>query len=387
MDATCIANGRGYGRFARELIAAMAARSPADEFVLFVDDRAAAVWAFTAANTELRRVPQRISPTIAAAADSSRSVGDMLRFTRAVWRARVDVFFSPSVYTYFPLPPRLAAVVTLHDAIAERFPEMTLPSRKARLFWNLKTKLALVQANIVLAVSEFAATEIADVHRIPRARIRVATEAPSAVYAPSESSEQIATVARKYGVRDGERWFVYVGGFNPHKHVDMIVAAHAAAIRGVDRAPRLLLVGTLDSDVFHGAGARITDAIRDSGTAELVTWTGFIPDDELRHVLSGAIALLLPSESEGFGLPAVEAAACGTPVIATTASPLPDLLQGGGYFVKPGDEPAVTRAMVALMTDESDRLARGARARERSGRLSWASAADATLSALREAAA
>ena len=387
MDATCIANGRGYGRFARELIAAMAVRSPEDEFVLFVDDRAAAAWTCTAANAHLASVPQNISPTIAAAADSSRSVGDMLRFTRAVWRAKVDVFFSPSVYTYFPLPPRLAAVVTLHDAIAERFPEMTLPSRKARLFWNLKTRLALVQANIVLTVSDFAANEIADVHGIPRTRIRVATEAPASVYAPSESAEQIAAVARKHGVRSGERWFVYVGGFNPHKHVDVIVKAHAAAIRDLDQPPRLLLVGTRDSDVFHGAGARITDAIRESGTEELVEWTGYIPDEELRHLLSGAIALLLPSESEGFGLPAVEAAACGIPVIATTASPLPELLEGGGYFVRPGDELAMTRAMLAMMTDECDRLARGARARERASRLSWTATADATLSALREAAA
>lgn len=387
MDATCIANGRGYGRFARELIAAMAERSPADEFVLFVDDRAAAAWTGTTANARLALVPQRVSPTVAAAADSSRSPGDMLRFTRAVWRARLDVFFSPSVYTYFPLPPRLAAVVTLHDAIAERFPEMTLPSRRARLFWNLKTRLALMQARLVLTVSEFAASEIIAVHGLSRDRIRVASEAPSSIYKPSECAADIEAVARKYGVRDGERWFVYVGGFNPHKHVDMIVRAHAAAIRGAEHPPRLLLVGTRDSDVFHGDSPRITDAIRQCGTTELVHWTGFIPDDELRHILSGAIALLLPSESEGFGLPAIEAAACGTPAIATTASPLPDLLKDGGYFVDPGDELATARAMIALMTDENDRIARGTRAREGSSRLSWTAAADVALSALREAAA
>lgn len=387
MDASCIANRRGYGRFARELITAMAERSPDDEFILFADDRAASVWTGTTTNTRLTVVPQDVSPTIAAAADSSRSPGDMLRFTRAVSRANLDVFFSPSVYTYFPLPLGLRAVVTLHDAIAERFPEMTLPSKRARLFWNLKTRLALIQAKLVLSVSDFAASEIADVHGIPRERIRVAVEAPSAIYRPSDDIAQIDSVARRYGVREGERWFVYVGGFNPHKHVDLIVKAHASVVSGIDHGPRLLLVGTRDSDVFHGAGARIVDAITACGTADLVEWTGFVPDEELRHLLSGAIALLLPSESEGFGLPAIEAAACGTPVVATNASPLPELLKGGGYFVDPGDEHAIARAMVSLMTDEQDRLARGARARERAGRLSWSAAADATLSALREAAA
>src|SRR6185295_10160418 len=96
-----------------------------------------------------------------------------------------DVFFSPSVYTYYPLPPGLRAVVTVHDAIAERFPALTLPSARARFFWRLKVKLALMQARVVLTVSEFAAREIAEVLSIPRSRIRIAVEAPAPDYKPS----------------------------------------------------------------------------------------------------------------------------------------------------------------------------------------------------------
>ena len=100
--------------------------APEHEYVLFADRRAADRVALP--GTRVVVVQQTASPTLAASASGSRSPFDMLRFTRAVWKERPDVFFSPSVYTYFPLPVGLPAVVTVHDAIAERFPELTMPS-------------------------------------------------------------------------------------------------------------------------------------------------------------------------------------------------------------------------------------------------------------------
>ncbi|MEP6571599.1 MAG: glycosyltransferase family 1 protein [Gemmatimonadota bacterium] len=388
VDATCWSNGRGYGRFTRHLVPAMTALAPDDEFVCFLDPRSAECFDLKAPNVVALPVAQRQAPTAAAAADGYRSPGDMLRLTRAVWRESVDVFFFPSVYTYFPLPPGQAAVVTVHDAIAERFPELTLPSARARLFWKLKVGLALRQSKLVLTVSDFAAQDIAEVLGVAPERLRVAVEAPALAFQPSGSGAEIAAAARRVGLADGSRWFIYVGGFNPHKHVDLIVQAHAeVARRSEGGAPHLLLVGTVDKDVFHGDQAGIRRAIATAGTEALVHWTGFVPDEELRHLHSGAIALLLPSACEGFGLPAVEAAACGTPVIATTASPLPQLLEGGGIFVAPGDLPALTEAMSRLLSDEPLRRTLGRRARERASLLDWARGGRAALDALREAAA
>lgn len=387
IDITCWANARGYGRFARELVREMVALAPGDEFICFADDRAADLFDLHAPNVRLVRVSQRVSPTQAAASDGSRSPADMLRLTRAVWRERLSVFFSPSVYTYFPLPPGLAAVVTVHDAIADRFPELTLPSWKARLFWRAKVSLALAQARLVLTVSDFAAREIAEVLHVAPARIRVAVEAPAAAYRPSECPADVARLAARVGLPAGARWLAYVGGFNPHKHVDVIVRAHADVARACADPPHLLLIGTTDSDVFHGAQARIHAAITEEGTEHLVHWTGFVADDDLRHLLTGAVALLLPSECEGFGLPAVEAAACGIPVIATTQSPLPELLDGGGIFVRPRDLPALVAALRVLLGDEPARHAMGNRARERASLLTWTRGATAALGALREAAA
>lgn len=383
VDASCWANGRGYGRFTRELLARMVGQAPESEWVCFADDRAAEPFDLDGANVRLVRVAQTESPTTAAAADGSRTPGDMLRFTRAVWREHLDVFFSPSVYTFFPLPPGLPALVAIHDAIPERFPELTLPSRRARLFWRGKVRLALAQAKLILTVSEYSRAELKTMLGVDPDRVRVAQPAPSPAYHPV-GAEEAAAAARRQGVPAGEPWFTYVGGFNPHKRVESIIAAHAKVIAETSHRPNLLLVGSLTDDVFHASVRQIREAVEAEGTGERVHWTGFLPDDELRRLHTGAAALLLVSSAEGFGLPAVEAAACGSPVIATTASPLPDVLEGGGMFIEPGDVAAIADAMRALLDDPGLRTALGGRAREAADRLGWDAGARVALDALLE---
>lgn len=360
--------------------------APQHEFVCIGDRAAFAALQLDAANVRQVEVDQGAAPTVAAAADGYRSPRDMWRLTRAVKRASPDVFFSPSVYSYFPVLPGPRIVVTIHDAIAERFPELTLPSVRARLFWRLKVGLALRQARLVLTVSDYAASEIMAVHRIPASRIRVAVEAPAAEYFPTTAAEA-AMAGAAAGVPDGVAWFTYVGGFSPHKRIDVILRAHAELARTEHPAPHLLLVGRQSGDVFLGAGDALRSLIASLGTGTLVHWTGFVPDETLRALHTGAVASLLPSECEGFGLPAVEAAACGTPVIATLASPLPQLLAGGGIFVQPGDIAGLATAMRQLLRDVASRRTMGAAARRGASALSWNRTADATLAALEQAAA
>ena len=393
VDATSWANARGYGRFTREIVAAMVALAPGDEFVCFLDPLSDACFELDSPNVRKVVVATvREAPVRAASASSNRTIIDMLRMTGAVRRERLDVFFSPTVYAYFPLPPGLRAVVTIHDAIPERFPDLTLPSRKMRLFWRFKVGLAIRQARRVLTVSDHAARDLERIHGISRSRITVATEAPSSTFyavTDEESGDVAASVAAVLGdLPPGRRWFTYVGGFNPHKNVPVLIRAHAALARelGGD-APMLLLVGSRDYDDFFSDVPAITAAIDREGTGPIVKWTGFLEDEILRYIHSSAIALVLPSDAEGFGLPAVEAAACGSPVIATRESPLPDLLFGAGFFVAPRDEAGLLSAMRELATNTELHRRFSRAAIEAAGNLTWERGASAALAAIRKAAA
>jgi glycosyltransferase involved in cell wall biosynthesis len=389
IDATSWANDRGYGRYTREIVTAMVTETPHHQFVCILDDRSAERFTIQSPNVQRAVVAQRVAPTVAASTGSRRSLGDMARLSSAVWRARLDAFYSPSVYGYFPVPPGLPFVVTIHDAIAERFPSLTLPTWRDRWSWRAKVRLAILQARTVLTVSDYAAGQIEQYLGVPRRRTRVTLEGVADAFRPSASPSEFDDVAARLELTEwlaGARWVVYVGGFGPHKHVDVLVRAHAEVLR---RRPglrlRLLLVGAR-KDGFHEETAAIDSAIRSAGTEGDVRWLGFLPDEDLRHLHANALALALVSASEGFGLPAVECARCGTPVIATTESPLPSLLAGGGLFVPPGDPGPVADAIERLVADEAARRTLGARARERAGELSWRRAARVALDALEAAA-
>lgn len=387
VDASCFEQRRGYGRFTRELLSALFREGKDDTFLVFTDEEAAKRFPSDLRNVEVVGVPLKSGQAESAAADGYRAPSDLLRMSRAVKSKSPDVFFFPTVYTYFPMLGKQRCVVAIHDAIAERFPKLTLPTLRARIFWKLKVRLAIRQASLIVTVSEFAARDLERVLKIPASRIRVAVEAPSRDYSPVVDPSKSTTLAERLGVPKGEPYFTYVGGFNPHKNIDVLLRAHSRISAALpEKRPWLVLAGPGRADNFHQAGDAISASLSSSVARERVLWPGFLEDSDLCLLHAGARALVLPSACEGFGLPAVEAAASGAPVIATTESPLPELLEGGGFFVAPGDEDALTSAMERLLRDDTLRAELGTKAASRAALLSWERAARVVHSALKEAA-
>jgi glycosyltransferase involved in cell wall biosynthesis len=386
VDASSCFNRRGFGRFARELLTALVERAPRDgfEYVLLVD-REPTDGELPAPLASLERVNARPRRTVTASAVAGdrRSVGDLLAFTRAARRARADLLFEPAVYASFPLWPGTRSVVCFHDTIAESFPRLVFPDRRSELFWRAKSWLAARQATRVMTVSDASRAAVSACYRVPLERIDVVTEGADARFAPSRDRAALERALARFGVKPGAPWFLHVGGISPHKNLAALLAAFARLVDGA--APldvellevELLLVGDRKADGFldnAGELARTIDG--DARLAKRVRFTGFVSDDELVALCQGAHALVMPSLLEGFGLPALEAMSCGTPVLASTAGALPEVVGDGGLLFDPRDDDAIAAAMRRIVVERGLREALAAKALARASRFSWARGAE-----------
>ena len=279
----------------------------------------------------------------AASADSNRGLLDLVRLARAARAARLDAFLFPSMLTYFPVPG-VPTVVGLHDTIAEDHPDLTFPSRRSRLLWGLKQRVAMKTATRLFTVS--AASRAAVAHRagIESARLPIVPEAPDPVFFP-RTPEEVARELLRLGL-DGDRGFVlYAGGISPHKNIETLLDAYAQVASGRTPPPQLVLVGDLERETYVSAAVEIRRRIDALGISDHVLLPGFVPDDTLACLYTAATAVALPSLAEGFGLPAVEAAACGAPVLLSDLPAHRESLRDGGLYFPARDCAALAAAL------------------------------------------
>ena len=346
IDASTWTNRRGYGRFTRELVKAMVRSHPEHDFVLVVDAATAAQGEFPERAT-LEVVATSEQQIQAASADGSRQIVDLWRMARAVARARFDVFFFPTRYSFFPLICATPTVIAFHDATAERHPELIFPGFRSRLLWRIKTRLALRRADRLVTVSQDARRQLSDVFQYPAESITVISEGPDPIFRPRIDDGEAANIRDRFMLPPDDPLILYVGGISPHKNLQGLLHA-------LERVPgswHLVLVGDYKNDSFWGCYSELVTLLGDIGLSGRVTFTGFVTDEELLHFYNASTMLVLPSMSEGFGLPVVEAMACGLPVAASARNSIPEVLGDAGLLFDPTSVEDISGCITRLLED------------------------------------
>ncbi len=290
-----------------------------------------------------------------------------LRLSWEMLRRPPDLLFVPA--HVLPLIRPRRTVVTVHDLGYLFFPETHPPARRLEL--HLSTAWNARVATRVIAVSQATKDDLVRHYRIPAERIRVVHHGVEPRFRPTEDP----AVAARYGLPKG--YFLYLGTLQPRKNLERILQAYARLPAG---APPLVLAGA-KGWYFE----RIAAQIAALGLQERVVLPGYVADDDVPALLGGAIALVYPSLYEGFGLPALEAMACGTPVISARSSSLPEVVGEAGLLVDPLNVAELAGALRRLLEDEALREDLSRRGLAQARLFSWERCAREALSVFDEA--
>lgn len=379
VEATCWHNRRGYGRHARALLSALVAESQYD-YTFITDGDARQIE--LPRRVDVVSVDSGTPSSEALRAGGRRTLPAMWRMSRALSRPGFDAVLFPSIFSYVPVFSGAAKVVFQHDVIAETYPHLTTSSLAERCSWNLKCSTARWQATRLVTVSTYSRRLIAERLGWPESRIGVVGEAAAPVFrrVPDPAlTPRLATAKIDWS----RPVAVYVGGFSPHKNLDRLLDAFRSIASRTGL--QLAMVGETDNEKFTSCLAELRQACAAPALAGRVVFTGYLPDEDLAVLLNRASMLVLPSLMEGFGLPAIEAAACGCPVIATHNSPLPELLAQGGTYIDPSDTGQIADAMLRLAEDGNLRQSMSAAGIQAAAALNWSHHARALLEVIKDA--
>jgi len=264
----------------------------------------------------------------------------MLMGLRARWD-QVDVFHGLN----FKLRGwgRFGGVVTIHDLAVD---SLSLPSRK--LFGQqrsfLRTRKTALRASRVVTVSQHSANDISELYGVPRELIAVVYNAAGPEFYPISEPAVKASVKARYGIRR-DAFILSGGGSEPRKNIMRLVEAFGRTPRLREKL-NLVVVGGME----RGAEA-ISTAVRRHGLESAIIFPGHVPLEDLRALYSACSLFVFPSLYEGFGMPVLEAMACGAPVVSSNASSLPEVVGDAALLVDPLDVEGLDAAMTRVVED------------------------------------
>lgn len=296
---------------------------------------------------------------------------------RTEWFERFDVLFAPN---FVPPPTRTRRLVlTVHDLAFKRFPESTpLATRR----WLTRLDRALVQAAQVIAVSEATKRDLVELYPVDPGRVTVVPHGVDRDLFRPAPSDEIEGVRRRFGINGP--YLFFVGGIEPRKNLPRLVRGFA---RIAGEADAVLVVAGASVPWNPEGRAELAQVL--AGIPEdlrrRIVFAGYLADRDKVALLSGAEALVFPSLYEGFGLPVLEAMACGTPVLTSNVSALPEVAGDAAILVDPLDEESIADGMKRLLDDRGLRGRLRAAGLARAGGFSWRETARKTAAVLRRA--
>ena len=312
---TVLGQRSGFGFYVKNLVEALKKNDLENQYILIAPNR------------------ERDFSTI------ERFIWDQFTFPAKVKKGKADILHQPCFSS--PVFFRGKKIVTVHDIIPLKFPG-NLPLA-SRLFYSKWMTYSYNYADLIIADSESTKKDIIKHLKISSEKIRVIYLATSKDFKPSGSQNQILKIKEKY--KTSPKYFIHVGTIEPRKNLPFLVSAFALALKqGIKE--NLVIVGKQGwyyEDLYN--------LIKKLHLEKRVIFTGYADDRDVPYLYGGSTALTFPSLYEGFGFPPLEAMACGTPVISSNTSSLPEVIGEAGILLPPKDKNIWAQKMVELSSN------------------------------------
>ena len=361
-----VQQGAGIGRYTRGLVAALARGDDDNRYTLFC----------AGSGPPPTQWPERFAVHTTGIRASWLAIG-WHRLHLPLYADRLiggcDIFHSPD----FALPPlrRALGVVTVHDLSFLRVPECADP--KLRSYLETVVPRSVKAARRVLADSKSTRNDLTDYLRVPPEKISVIPAGVASHFLPITDANVLATVQARYSLP--EQFILTVGTLEPRKNFARLISAYGRLRRQSGLRHELVIVGRpgwLYDDIFK--------RVNEEKLQGHVQFTGFVDDPDLPAVYSLASLFAFPSLYEGFGMPPLEAMACGVPVVCSNNSSLPEAVGSAALMVDAGDVEALADAMARILEDTALQAQLRTLGQEQAARYSWDSAAEGLLDAYQQ---
>ena len=369
---TAIPHFPGIGRYVSNLASALAPQLTAGEELTFLESPSANPADASAPVSQVERAFHLPGKSIIAPA-TPFDIRQQWRIPSLVKRLQADngaLYHSP--YYLMPYRTGLPTLLTFYDIIPLKFPN-TVPVR-ARLFFRLAATLALRASDHVVVISGAARRDLLSFFSVPASKTTVTPLAAGARYSPQPANE-VGRVRQKYHLPD--QFLLYLGINKPHKNLPTLIDAYAQIASR--HAPPLVIAGAWDHRYpqarERAARHQLADAVR---------FLGPVNERDLPAVYSAAILFVFPSLYEGFGLPVLEAMACGTPVACSNTPGLAEVAGDAALLFDPLSVTEIRNALVELIEDRRQRARRAEQGLARAALYSWQATAEATLRCYRQ---